>query len=116
MQDMITIFKALSDETRLRILKLLEGSELCVCEIVAALNIVQPKVSFHLRMLKKAGMVKDVKHGKWTHYSIEHSDIFIRFLLISTLERLRGDGAQKDKARLEKFRSGKDMRSVCGKC
>lgn len=113
---MMQIFKALSDETRLRILKLLEEGELCVCEIVAALNIVQPKISFHLRMLKKAGLVKDVRHGKWTHYSLDDSDIFIRFLLISTLERIDSSKAHKDKTRLANFRSDKDIGAACGKC
>ena len=116
MQDMIEIFKALTDESRLRILKLLERGELCVCEIVAALNIVQPKVSFHLAALKNAGLVKDSKHGKWIHYRIDDSDIFRRFLVISILERANGEKVKKDKERLEKFRNGKDMGTACGKC
>ena len=48
MHELTNIFKALSDETRLRIIKLLEQGELCVCDITAALDMVQPKVSFHL--------------------------------------------------------------------
>ncbi len=115
MKDMIDVFKSLTDETRLRILKLLEYGELCVCEIVAAINIVQPKVSFHLRALKSAGLVKDTRHGKWTHYSLDDSDIFKRFLLISVLERIKGDKVQKDGLRLEKFRQGQDSTAVCDK-
>jgi len=116
MNDMINVFKSLTDETRLRILKLLENGELCVCEIVAAINIVQPKVSFHLRTLKSAGVVKDAKHGKWIHYSLDESDIFKRFLLISILERLEGDNIRKDRARLERFRKGRNVATACGKC
>lgn len=116
MQDMIQVFKALTDETRLRILKLLEHGELCVCEIVAALDIVQPKVSFHLATLKDAGLVNDTKHGKWIHYRLNESDIFRRFLMISIAERAQGEGVLKDKERLEAFRLGKDIGSVCGKC
>jgi ArsR family transcriptional regulator len=71
MQDILTIFKALSDETRLRILKLLEHGELCVCDIVASLDMIQPKVSFHLGVLKDAELIKDRKQGKWIHYSID---------------------------------------------
>ena len=56
MNELTSIFKALSDETRLRIIKLLEQGELCVCDITAALNMVQPKVSFHLNALKEAGL------------------------------------------------------------
>ena len=115
MQDMIQVFKALTDETRLRILKLLEHGELCVCEIVAALDIVQPKVSFHLATLKGAGLVNDRRHGKWSHYRLQESDIFRRFLVISILEKANGEGVLKDKERLEKFRRGKDMGSLCGK-
>ena len=116
MKDLIEVFKSLTDETRLRILKLLENGELCVCEIVAAVNIVQPKISFHLRTLKRAGLVKDTKHGKWTHYRLDDSDIFKRFLLISVLERMEGDTVLKDRSRLEKFQQGKDVEAICGKC
>ena len=64
MNELVSIFKALSDETRLRIVKLLEHGELCVCDIVAALDLVQPKVSFHLSALKDAGLVRDRKEGQ----------------------------------------------------
>jgi ArsR family transcriptional regulator len=116
MKDLIEVFKSLTDETRLRILKLLENGELCVCEIVAAVNIVQPKISFHLRTLKRAGLVKDTKHGKWTHYRLDDSDIFKRFLLISVMERIDSETVLKDRSRLEKFRKGKDVGASCGKC
>jgi ArsR family transcriptional regulator len=103
MQDILTVFKALSEETRLRILKLLEHGELCVCDIVASLDMIQPKVSFHLAVLKEAGLIKDRKQGKWTHYSIDDSDMFRRFLLLSALERISAEAAAEDRKRLEKF-------------
>jgi len=62
MKDVMDVFKSLSDETRLRILKLLENGALCVCEIVASANIVHPKASFHLGTLKRVGLVKYTKH------------------------------------------------------
>src|SRR4030042_6678768 len=62
MNDLLKIFKALSDETRIRILKLLEEGELCVCDIVASLDMIQPKVSFHLCVLKEAGLLKGRNH------------------------------------------------------
>jgi len=102
MQELISLFKALSDETRLRILKLLEHGELCVCDIVAALDMIQPKVSFHLSVLQEAGLVKSRKQGKWIHYSIDESDIFKRFLLMSVFERIH-DTVADDKRRLEEF-------------
>jgi ArsR family transcriptional regulator len=103
MQDILNIYKALSEETRLRVLKLLEHGELCVCDIVAALDMIQPKVSFHLAVLKEAGLIKDRKQGKWTHYRIDDADIFKRFLLLSTLERISTETVSEDIRRLKAF-------------
>ena len=107
MDELLNIFKALSDETRLRILKLLEHGELCVCDIVAALNMVQPKVSFHLGVLKEAALIRDRKQGRWIHYSIDDSDMFRRFLILSVLERIPDNVVMEDKNRLKKFIKGK---------
>src|SRR5512135_2494811 len=99
----MNIFKALSEETRLRILKLLENGELCVCDIVAALDMVQPKVSFHLNVLKEAGLLKDRKQGRWSYYSLDESNLFRRFLIMSVLERVQEDAMAEDKKRLDAF-------------
>jgi len=64
------LFKALADETRLRILKLLEVREMCVCEVMVALVLTQPTASHHLGILENAGLVKNRKEGKWVFYSI----------------------------------------------
>lgn len=111
MQDLLKIFKALSDETRLRVLKLLEHGELCVCDLVAALATVQPKISFHLGILKDAGFIKDRKQGKWVHYRIDESDLFRRFLVLSTLERIDEAVFRDDRRRLEHFIRTKTNRS-----
>lgn len=111
MDDLLKIFKALSDETRMRILKLLEKGELCVCDIVAALDMVQPKVSFHLGVLKEAGLIKDRKQGKWIHYSLDDSDIFRRFLILSILERTSEDVIQEDRKRLKEFLKSKKVKA-----
>jgi ArsR family transcriptional regulator len=87
----------------LRIIKLLEGGELCVCDIVSALDMSQPKISFHLNTLKEAGFIKDRKQGRWTHYSLDETDFFRRFLLLSILERISPDMVAADKARLDNF-------------
>lgn len=63
-------FKALADETRLRIVKLLGIREMCVCEVMVALGLTQPTASHHLGILENAGLVKDRKEGKWVFYSI----------------------------------------------
>ena len=126
MQDLMNILKALSEETRLRILKLLENGELCVCDIVAALDMVQPKVSFHLNVLKEAGFLKDRKHGRWTYYSIDDSDFFRRFLLLSVLERIPKEALAEDRKRLADFMQDKptkdnvvtlsEKKSCAGRC
>ncbi len=107
MNDLLTIFKTISEETRLRILKLLEKGELCVCDIVAALDMIQPKVSFHLAVLKEAGFIRDRKQGRWTHYRIDDSDLFKRFLLVSIFERIPREAVAEDRRRLEEFMKGK---------
>ncbi len=103
MNDLVTIFKALSDETRLRIIKLLEQGELCVCDITAALDMVQPKVSFHLSALKEAGLIKDRKQGKWIHYSLNEKDLFRRMLILSACERMQDSTISGDRKRLMLF-------------
>ena len=103
MKELTDIFKALSDETRLRILKLLEGGELCVCDIMAALDKIQPKVSFHLGVLKKANLLVGRKQGKWMHYKIDDSDLFKRLLILSVLEKIPEVNINEDRKRLEKF-------------
>ncbi len=103
MQDLLDLFKALSDETRLRIVKLLEHGELCVCDLTAALELVQPKISFHLAVLKEAGLIRDRKEGRWTHYRLDESDQFRRVLLLSTCDRITDAAIQNDRKRLAEF-------------
>jgi len=110
MKNLLQVYKALSDETRLRIIKLLEHGELCVCDIVASLDIIQPKISFHLGVLKDAGLIRDRKQGKWVHYKIDDSDIFRRFLILSTLERISAESVKEDNKRLAEFLKNKTLK------
>ncbi len=103
MKELLSVFKALSDETRLRIVKLLENGELCVCHIVAAVDMSQSKISFHLKILKEAGLVKDWREGKWMHYRLNESDLFKRLLFLSIAERIQEEEIAKDRQRLEAF-------------
>jgi ArsR family transcriptional regulator len=64
------MFRAFSDRTRLRILNLLRGGELCVCDIVRVLDLPQPKISRHLAYLRRAGLVTARKEGLWMHYQL----------------------------------------------
>lgn len=68
-------FKALADATRLRILKLLEVREMCVCEVMVALDLTQPTASHHLGLLENAGFVKGRKEGKWVFYRIANPEL-----------------------------------------
>jgi ArsR family transcriptional regulator len=71
MHDLAGVFKALSDESRLRILNLLfHSGELCVCDIESVMGFTQTKVSRHLSYLKRAGLVEDRRQGLWMLYSI----------------------------------------------
>src|SRR5688500_5444004 len=64
------LFHALSDETRLAILDMLRGGELCVCDLQSALVAAQSRLSFHLRVLEVAGLATDRREGRWSYYSI----------------------------------------------
>jgi ArsR family transcriptional regulator len=70
MRDLLKVFKAVADENRLRILKMLQKKKMCVCELAAILGIAQPSVSRHLSILKDAGLVEDQRSGQWVDYSI----------------------------------------------
>lgn len=68
------LFKALGDDTRLRIVALLAHGELCVCHIQEALRLSQPNVSRHLAILRSAGIVEDRRDGNWVHYRLSSQD------------------------------------------
>jgi ArsR family transcriptional regulator len=70
MKDFIKVTKALSDPNRVKILKMLQRKEMCVCEIQAALKIAQPTVSKHLKILEDAGLVAFRKDGLWVNYRL----------------------------------------------
>ncbi|HEX3469578.1 MAG TPA: metalloregulator ArsR/SmtB family transcription factor [Silvibacterium sp.] len=69
--DLVRLFAALSDPTRLRLLNLMRGREVCVCYFVEILQQSQPKISRHLAYLRNAGIVSARRDGKWMHYSIQ---------------------------------------------
>jgi ArsR family transcriptional regulator len=64
------LFHALSDETRLAVLDMLRGGERCVCELQDALDAAQSRLSFHLKVLKQAGLVTDRREGRWSYYAL----------------------------------------------
>ena len=70
LEDEARVHGALSDVSRLKILKLLGFREMCVCELTAALDMNQPNLSYHIKKLESAGLVRSEKRGKWVYYSI----------------------------------------------
>lgn len=65
------LFHALSDETRLGVLDLLRSGEQCVCDLQVALDVAQSRLSFHLKVLKEAGLVVDRREGRWSYYTLQ---------------------------------------------
>ena len=70
-----TVFKAFCDENRIKILQLLQGGEKCACKLLTEMNITQPTLSHHMKILCDSGIVKGRKEGKWMHYSISQDGI-----------------------------------------
>ena len=68
--EIALICKALGDENRVQIIKMLTGGELCACKILDAFNITQPTLSHHMKILTECNLVNSRKEGKWTYYSI----------------------------------------------
>jgi DNA-binding transcriptional ArsR family regulator len=83
----IKVFKAVADATRLKILKLLSGGELCICEIMLALKRPQSSISHNLSILEDAGLVKERKEGKWCRYRISDGAVTDMLNLAGRLKR-----------------------------
>lgn len=80
------IFKALGDENRIHILQLLQNGEICACKLLEELNITQPTLSHHMKILCDSEIVSSRKEGKWMHYSIsaEGSENAVQLLKLLT--------------------------------
>ena len=96
--------KAISDPTRIRMLKLLEGGELCVCQIMEVLGLVQSTASKHLNILKMSGLVESRKGGTWSYYRLseklrDHNKDFLKFIALHLNE---DETINKDKKCLSK--------------
>jgi ArsR family transcriptional regulator len=89
-----TIFRALSDRTRLRILNLLQEGEVCVCHLVEVLDSPQPTISRHLAYLRKSGLVVARKEGLWMHYRLTPARAKSRKMLLACLAECFGEDAK----------------------
>ena len=94
MNEVVNIFKALSDSNRIRILKMLETRLLCVCEIREVLNLANSTVSKHLSILKEVGLIGDEKEGKWVNY---HLNIYPADSNMQSIQQLIQNWLQDDK-------------------
>ena len=96
-QRLVAVFHALSDETRVAIVKRLAGGERCVCDLQDLLDAAQSRLSYHLKTLKEAGLIADRRDGRWVHYSLvpgalEAVGEFVQDMEAAAQEWRAGDG------------------------
>ena len=94
MREYLRVMKAAADGTRVKILKMLEQRELCVCEMQSVLGISQPSVSRHLRLLEDADLVRSEKDGMWTNFRLarpEETNPYSKVVLAHLREWLEDD-------------------------
>lgn len=92
-KEIASMFKALSDENRIRILKQLQSGEKCACTLLSSLNVSQPTLSHHMKVLCDSGIVFGRKDGKWMHYSISESGAERTLLALQTLTKVSPNAA-----------------------
>jgi len=100
MKQLEKIFKALADKNRLRIVNMLEQKPMCVCEIRSVLQLSQSTVSGHLRVLKEAGLVEDIKEGLWVVYHLQDDRPEISAVLRTIREMLLDDPDAAEERRM----------------
>lgn len=117
MKDVTKFLEAMTDTTRLRLLRVLRGQELCVCELVDALRMPQYKISRHLRHLRAVGLVEARRDGRWMHYRLRRRGVQAR-LMQDLLEVLCGHldkttlGKQDDFSLQRRLAAGKAGRCL----
>jgi len=109
MDDVVQIYKALSEEMRLRIMMLLSHGELCVCDLMAIFDEPQSKISRHLAYLKNSGLVTGKRVGVWMHYSVkENMDGIARAQLDFVGRHLSGEAwSREDVRKMEEVKAQK---------
>jgi ArsR family transcriptional regulator, arsenate/arsenite/antimonite-responsive transcriptional repressor len=105
--ELADVFRALADETRLRILALLRGGEVCVCHIQGGLQLPQPTISRHLAYLRNTGLVEARREGVWMHYRLSATlSPVIETVLRATLHALtHAASTERDMARMQQRRA-----------
>ncbi len=113
-RDFTILAKAISDETRVRILRLLQDGELCVCQLMKILDMKQSTISKHLGILKNAGLIENRKKGRWAFYRLlkknnSHNQAFLRLLSSS----LKNDPTVVSDRKALKKQKKKDVKELC---
>jgi ArsR family transcriptional regulator, arsenate/arsenite/antimonite-responsive transcriptional repressor len=104
MNDLVRLGKALSDPTRVRILRALLDSELCVCEIVDGLELGQSTVSSHMQWLRNSGLVTAEKRGTWVIYHVaSHAEPVLRQLFVSFPSESAQEAADRERFALRRM-------------
>ncbi|MDD5491990.1 MAG: metalloregulator ArsR/SmtB family transcription factor [bacterium] len=114
LKDLEKVMKALADKNRLRILKMLQQREMCVCELREVLGLSQPSVSKHLKILKEAGIIEDWQDGLWTNYQLKPQNIYAKKMAACLEDWLISDDRiVQDLAAAKK--ASRQMLYCCGK-
>jgi len=103
-KDMEQFFRALSDGTRLRLLNLMSGQEVCVCYFIEILGLPQSTISRHLAYMRRAGLVQSRREGKWMHYRLAvPRQAFLQAVLHDVLKSFQSDKEmERERARLHR--------------
>ena len=112
-QNLTKIFKALSDQNRIRIIKMLEEKELCLCEISEVLGLANSTVSKHLSILRDSGLIVDYKEGKWVNFRLAKAP---ESLYVKEIQNLIKDWLPDDETiRADRKKlSSVDRTEICG--
>jgi len=112
MSDLVKFFAALADPTRLRLLALVKNGETCVCHLQEVIETNQPKISRHLAYLKKAGLVRARREGKWIYYRLASLKEPQASILAQVLQALNQQSPMsQDAKRLDRVRCSKEKSS-----
>ena len=90
-KEIATMFKAFCDENRIQILEMLREGEKCACHILEEMQITQPTLSHHMKILCDAGVVVGRKEGKWMHYSISESGLEKVMKYLNQFSKVKGN-------------------------
>lgn len=95
----VSLFHALSDDTRLEIMERLKEGEQCVCDLTDALKAGQSRLSFHLKVLKDAGLITDRPEGRWTYYALNREALEELEAVVQSLQGSRPRGGSSTRCR-----------------